>query len=144
MNEAEKIHWSKGLSIGNYKIDRDHRKLLNIYNDLVKISNTKLQRDEFAKVLSGMTDYALLHFKKEELYMHELSYPQIDEHITYHIEYLNIVTGFNIEFNSINPPDQLKILKFIENWWINHIMKIDIEYEKYKSGANITAEYNPF
>jgi hemerythrin-like metal-binding protein len=62
------ISWEK-LSIDNPEIDNEHKRLFEIYNDLVDLIEYKKSREDFAKILSMMTDYSLMHFKKEEKYM---------------------------------------------------------------------------
>ena len=59
------MNWTTELSIGNKNIDEDHRQLIEIYNDLVDFITMNQSREEFAVILSKMTDYTLKHFKKE-------------------------------------------------------------------------------
>ena len=75
------------LSIGNIDIDNDHMRLLELLQDLFNLTEFNSNREDFAKILSGLTDYALLHFKKEEMYMQEFSYPKLTEHKRSHQKY---------------------------------------------------------
>ncbi len=140
--DIEKIHWEKEFSIGNDGIDHDHKKIIKIYNGIVdSVSKEEVNIDECAKFLSEMTDYALSHFKKEESYMQQFSYPKFKEHKHYHMEYLYEVSLFNLAFSDLRRPDPLKVLKFLREWWTNHIQNIDREYEEYRQQVHIEAHY---
>ena len=86
----------------------------------------------FAEILSKLTDYTLEHFKHEEEYMKMLNYPKYKEHKKDHKEFILQVATFNTNLLSATPPKPEEILIFVKNWWINHILKVDIEYEEWR------------
>ena len=143
MNLKKNI-WRNELSIGNVNIDNDHKKLLEVYRDLVDLIELNRSREEFAKILSKMTDYTLKHFKKEEAYMQEFVYPKLEEHKKYHSDYTYKVAMYNVDLFSNNPPEPKEIIKFLEKWWENHIMNNDVDYENYKEKILSDAEYSTF
>ena len=65
MDKTKKMTLWDQISIGNPEIDLDHKELFEIYNDLVDLIEFKKSRDEFAGILSKMTNYSLMHFKKK-------------------------------------------------------------------------------
>lgn len=144
MNSFEKIHWSEGLSMGNDYVDKDHRKLLKIYNDLVDLIEHNKSREEFSKILSEMTDYSLMHFKKEEEYMMEFNYPSLNEHKQFHMDYIYRVSMFNIELSRFSTTDPGEVIQFLEDWWVNHILEKDSSYENYRKSINSSANYKRF
>ena len=115
-----------------------------MYNDLVDLIEQNKNREEFAKILSKMTDYVLKHFKQEELYMQELSYPKLTEHQQYHRDYAYKVAMYNVDSLSANPPDPKEILEFLEKWWKNHILNVDIDYENYKKKNELDISYRTY
>lgn len=128
--KARKIYWDKTFAIGQKPIDEDHIQILKIYNDLIDIAQGVGNFDEFARVLSDMTTYALKHFEKEEAYMSKMNYPNIESHIEFHRHYIYKVAMFNIHYRIDTEIDE--VLEFIHNWWVHHIQKTDMEYENYK------------
>jgi hemerythrin len=132
MENPEKIIWTNELTIGNPNIDNVHKELLEVYNDLIEYAKSGGKRAEFALILSKMTDYCLIHFKKEEEYMKKLSYPELTNHKNYHRDYIYKVAMFNIDLTGANPPDLNEIIEFLEKWWVYHILKVDLKYEHYK------------
>ena len=133
METTKKVTLRDKIIIGNPEIDNDHRKLLEIYNELVDLIEYKMSRQDFARILTKMTDYSLIHFKKEEKYMEQLSYPNINEHIAFHRDYIYKVAMYNLDLLNENGLNAEDVLKFLKAWWINHIMKIDLLYEKFKN-----------
>lgn len=141
MRLYEKIIWSEELSVGNRYIDHDHRNLLDIYNKLTDLAENGGSRADFAEILSEMTDYARNHFKKEEEYMHRFGFPKLEEHRSLHKKYISEVAGYNMSFVKGIAPDMADVLSFIEKWWVDHILNVDIEYEQYKQGKGAYAVY---
>ncbi len=141
MDTTNKVLIWDRLSIGNPDIDNDHKKLLEIYIDLFDLIEQKKSLEEFAKILSKMTDYSLIHFKREESYMESLAYPNIKEHKDFHKYYIYKVAKYNFDLFRNNPPDPEEILKFIKEWWVNHILKIDSQIENYKKENALNFDY---
>lgn len=141
MNTLEKSLWNEGLSIGNPEIDSVHKQIIELYYDLVDALNFNLGREEFAKILSGMFDYGMNHFKKEEEYMRKFSFPGIEEHIKYHKGYLLKVSLWNSDFLSPDPPNEKEVMKYLATWWIHHIDNVDREYEVFKKKARSIVVY---
>jgi len=75
--------WYEGYEIGVHFIDDDHRRLLNIMQD---IRSAILGEDypECAKLLYKLLDEARAHFKREEEFLAEAGYPGLAEHQKYH------------------------------------------------------------
>ena len=132
MDNLEKIQWTNNLSINNIGIDSDHKKLLEIYNNLIELVEFDKDREEFAKILSEMTDYSLLHFTKEEKYMQEISYPKLAEHKQFHRDFSYKIAMYNANLIGQNPPEPTEIISFLKKWWLNHILRNDSDFEKYK------------
>ena len=141
METTRKVVFWDRLSIGNPDIDKDHKKLLEIYNDLVDLIELKKSREEFAKILTRMTDYSLEHFKKEEKYMEYLSYPKFKEHKDFHKSYIYSVAMYNVDLLGANPPDPEQIIGFLKKWWIHHILQVDLQYETFKKENELDVKY---
>jgi len=138
------MNWNTEMSIGNNNIDKDHKTLIEVYNDLVDLMALNNSREKFAVILSKMTDYTLKHFKKEEAYMEQFNFPDLKEHREYHNEYTLKVAMYNFDLLGPNPPDPQEIIEFLEKWWRNHILNIDRQYENYKKEFGWDAKYTAF
>lgn len=137
----KRMIWTNELSIGNINIDSEHKKLISVIDDLVDLVELNGSREKFAEILSKMTDYVLIHLRKEEKYMMKLGYPKLKEHIQYHRDYNYKVAVYNIELLGSNPPDPKEIIEYLEEWWENHILNFDMDYEKYKNSIGSDVKY---
>ena len=141
MKYCEKIIWNKELSIGNMMIDSVHKRLIDIYNEMIEFIQSEHNREDFAIILSKMTDYSLMHFKREEEYMNKMGYPALIDHRNDHKDYIYKVAMYNIDLASSIPPELDEVAAFIEKWWIHHILEIDTLYEKYKVESHSDVKY---
>ena len=133
--------WTSELSIGNLNIDNEHQKLIGIINDLVDLVVLDGSREKFAEILSNLTDYVLIHLKKEEKYMKKIGYPKLKEHIQEHRDYSYKIAMYNIDLIGSNPPNPKEIIEYLKNWWKDHILNNDMDYEKYKNNIESDAKY---
>jgi hemerythrin len=133
--------WNESLSIGNKDVDDDHKKLIEIINNLIDLIELNLDRKEFARILSKMTDYSLTHFKREEAYMQKFCFPELSTHQKHHMKYIYKVSIYNDALLSHNPPDPKEIVDFLKAWWENHILKEDSGYEIYKKKLDSPVNY---
>lgn len=138
----ESIDWKDEFSIGNADIDEDHKEIVEIFNEMIVLSVHGKNRDECARLLTKMTNYALSHFKKEENYMQRFSYPKIENHRRQHMEYIYKVSMFNLVFFGSEEFEPYEILKFLRDWWTNHIQKTDRDYENYKRSIQSEVRYD--
>jgi len=115
-----------------------------VYDDLVDLIELDGNREEFAKILSKMTDYVFKHLKKEEIYMKEFGYPKLTEHKQYHSDYNHKVAMYNFDLLGRNPPNPKVIMEYLEKWWKNHILNCDMDYENYKNSIESDARYRTF
>ena len=141
MENLEKLIWIEEFSVDNTNIDTVHKSLIDIYNNLIEYVESKRNLNEFAMILSKMTDYSLVHFKKEEEYMQKMSYPELTEHRRLHKDYIYKVAMYNANLLGINPPEIKEIINFIYIWWVDHILKIDKKYEDYKKEIHSDVKY---
>ena len=143
MENTEKINWEPEFSIGNLNIDNDHRIIVDAYNDIVDILEQNGSRLKLVEVLSVMTDYVQRHFKREELYMKAMNYPRFEEHKKMHRDYIVNVAMLNNEMMTTwkHLDIATQLIHFLKGWWIDHILKKDTEYEKFKESLSEDVNY---
>jgi len=141
MSDISLLRWSDRYSVGNNDIDNDHRRLFEIINLLQEMQNTSDKESRFAEVLSSLFDYSLYHFNREEEYMNQISFNEIEEHKREHKKYIIKISTYNSDFFSSKRPDEATVIEFLTNWWTNHILKSDVKYELFKSQNKSTGEY---
>jgi hemerythrin len=119
--------WREEFSIGDPKIDSQHRQLLEQMrklSDRVR-SGTNL---EVTEILDFLGRYVVEHFHDEERLMQESHYPfreqHVHEHRTFHAYYLKLRA--EIETGSPDPTYiNFRIQLLLVDWLINHTTKTD-------------------
>jgi hemerythrin len=61
--------------------------------------------------------------------MKEAKYPDINQHINLHNEWIK--KSKIIFYESLNNQDTKLLLKFLKDWWMQHISNEDIKYTPY-------------
>jgi hemerythrin len=80
-------------------------------------------------VLNDLTHYAENHFSREEKLLMEQKYPDINAQIEQHKLFLSKINEFKDNFDKGNNAVAVAMLPFLNNWFLNHIMKIDMKYK---------------
>lgn len=131
MDKAGKLILPGDLSLENVESDNDHLVLFDIYNELIAFDKLIWNRNELSIILLKLTEVSLIHFKKEEAYMHYISFPGLELHKIHHNSLASKIARFNVNFFSDNPPVPLEIIQYLKVWLIDHVLHFDNVYERY-------------
>jgi len=83
-----------------------------------------------------LSDYVSYHFVSEELWMMENSYPQYEQHIAEHNNYIKRLQEFQQDYKQGKAETSLEIFTFLRQWLIEHILKTDAAYGRFISTHN--------
>ncbi len=120
------IYWTKDLQTGIERVDEQHKKLVDLINELFEANRNK-DRSLVAHVLDELVDYTVFHFKDEEEMMAEAGYRFLEEHAKVHQRFVDKVAGFQSRFKKGEDiADEL--LAILEDWLIRHIKLNDRGY----------------
>ncbi|MDX9782504.1 MAG: bacteriohemerythrin [Bacteroidales bacterium] len=131
MEKCDTISWSEELSVNEGRIDIQHKEIFEIINRFIYEKELSSRSPRLAELLSKLTDYSLIHFREEEKFMADKSFPGLAEHKKAHKYYTRKVAIFNLNYSTPNPADPDDICAFLKRWWINHILELDFEYKRY-------------
>lgn len=122
------LNWDESLSVKVNSIDLQHKKLFEMINEFY--DNMKMQsgKDNMAALLSGMKDYAVIHFSMEERLMKMCNYVSLDRHKAEHDKFVETVNDFEERFLSGKLLVTLELTNFLKEWIVNHIMGTDKQY----------------
>lgn len=120
--------WTKKFSVGVKKIDEQHKKLFDIINKAHDIDLEK-DKEEGNKIFNELIEFVRVHFSTEEKYFEKCHYPEAEEHIAEHTEYIRKVLEFksSYEKDTCNCED---VLNFLKKWLENHLKITDMKYVK--------------
>ena len=119
------ITWSDSLSVGNAFIDKDHRRLVEMVNELHDAMTAGHGKDVLGKTLAALIQYTAEHFKREEDEMARINYGQAVAHKQEHKQLVAHVLELQKKFADGNTMLTVAVSKFLKEWLVNHIMKTD-------------------
>jgi hemerythrin len=129
---SQTIEWTASLRTGIANVDADHKKLIDILNQIFIASYAGVSSEMLNKILKELMDYTVYHFDREEKYLDSKNYPLIVEHKSQHEKLKNqlreIISKVN-EANLDNLSDET--YEFLRGWLIDHIQSHDLEYAKF-------------
>jgi hemerythrin len=121
------IHWDEGLVTGIEEIDAEHRLFIQRFKQLSAAIENGEAKELIVDLLAFLADYAQAHFDKEECYMAEYAYPEIEEERLEHHEFTREALKMNKQFLLEGSSRELSIVMIgkLTRWIINHIQKHD-------------------
>ncbi|MDD2895205.1 MAG: bacteriohemerythrin [Aliarcobacter sp.] len=118
--------WKEIYSVGNVEIDREHKKLFDIAQDAFMQVEEKQRNAKIKEVLTELYTYMKTHFKHEEKFMKEITYPLIEEHKVLHH---NIIEKINTFVKQLPTMDESffekELAKIIDIALVHHIIQED-------------------
>lgn len=133
-----RIVWSEKYDVNVKRVNEEHQKLFGMINDLYDAMNIGTGQYIVGNIIDGLVDYTKFHFKTEEDIMIRIAYPDYEKHKFQHDAFVKKVAEFQEKFKKGAILLSLDVLKFLEDWLINHICKMDKAYSTYFNKNGIT------
>lgn len=131
------ITWTADLSVGIASIDEQHKKLVELINLLFDAMRTGKSRAVLDGVFSDLVDYTATHFTYEEELFRRHDYGEIDGHRALHRVLTDKVLAYKAEFDAGRISISIDLLKFLEDWLVEHIKKTDKRYGAFLSARGV-------
>jgi hemerythrin-like metal-binding protein len=128
MAESVFFKWTERMSVGSVEIDQQHKKLVNMLNELYQAFIEKEHKEKIGSILDQLIDYTRVHFNTEEKYFTLFNYANKDKHIAEHQVFRKKVDEFIIKYKKNNGSLTYDVMNFLRNWLNNHIMDSDQQY----------------
>lgn len=125
------IAWNEDLSVQIESIDEQHQKLIAMLNELFTALKNDEEKAYLQKLLQGLADYTVEHFRDEEKLMQDKGYPEYAEHKTQHEGFVTKVSEFKEKFEAGEEMLAVEVLDFISDWIYSHIMGVDQKYSAF-------------
>jgi hemerythrin len=122
------IQWSERLSVGLASIDSQHRKLVDLINDLYDAMMKGEGKTHTGPILKELIRYTHEHFADEEAGMQKAGYPDLAHHKELHRELTRQVEEFEARFEKGEVTLSISMLKFLNEWLTGHIIGVDKLY----------------
>jgi hemerythrin len=120
------IEWTDRLSVSVSTIDADHKRLVQMANELYDAMKSGKGKDTLGKILDGLVSYTRTHFAREESYMSLHDYPQAAEHRAQHADFVKKVGDVKAKFDAGESSVlSMQVLNFLAEWLAKHIQGSD-------------------
>lgn len=125
-SDAELFEWNDSYLINVGQMDDEHQILVNKINILVDSLNGEKPEQMLPK-FNDMCDYTVEHFTHEEEFMRSFDYEEYDAHKKIHDNLLSLLRSHEEDIRN-GSVDKQKLVAFLKNWLISHIMGVDTKY----------------
>jgi hemerythrin len=123
------LEWSEDYSVGIPELDIQHRQLMELASELIRVVNLGESVKPDPAIIEKMAEYAERHLQREELVLRVRGYPDYLEHKAEHDAYRRKIVALRAQ------PDRrdlgVRIANFLNEWWKSHILISDQEYARY-------------
>ena len=120
--------WRQDFSIGIPEMDEQHKKWIEIINELHESLTSVLNTDVLSKTFQDVIDYTVYHFTEEEKLMQKIDYPDFLNHKALHLNFTGKINKLKDEFLLGEVVLQTEIMTILKDWLTEHIKNMDIEY----------------
>jgi hemerythrin-like metal-binding protein len=122
MKHAE---WTDEFSIGHELIDSQHKRLLDLVNDVADAVEGAYDQEATGVALRRLCDYTVDHFATEEDLMDMDAYAYYDQHMSEHMECTTKALEFLQAYTSGEQVDMRAFVQFVSKWICEHILGTD-------------------
>lgn len=111
-------------------IDDEHKTLFDIIGKVHTTIETELVHDKFdaiMDILDELKQYTCVHFSDEEKYMRQIGYDGLAQQQILHQNFIDKLNELDLDDVDDNQEAYLyDFLEFLQNWLVNHILKVDM------------------
>ncbi|MFC1844247.1 bacteriohemerythrin [Thermodesulfobacteriota bacterium] len=124
------IEWKKEYSVNVRKIDKQHKKIISILNDILNSDfQEKPQKKE--KIIGDLINYIKTHFSTEEEYLREHNYPNYHAHKLEHEKFTVKICEYQKDYLLNKTLPVTNLFNFVWDWFAEHVLVTDKKYQLY-------------
>ena len=132
------VNWTREMATGLRSIDDDHRMLLDILNGLQSDAAESGAERRVGAALGALARYVDQHFAREERFLAQAGYPDLEEHAAAHERMTRHVhdtwAAWQADPGSADPGD---LCTMLQDWLVRHIMGTDMQYVPFLKGERV-------
>ena len=131
------IKWRPEYSCYDKTIDEQHKKLIDMINEMNELSlyDDHVDRyDSIMEIFSGLKDYTVYHFGYEEKMFKEHDYDDFNTKIQVieHKSFVNKIESIDLyELDEKQSETISDVLDFLSKWLDHHILQIDKKFGEF-------------
>ena len=137
LSDKKFIEWKDEYSVGLDSIDQQHKKLVNLINQLTTAVDYSTGEEFEREALAELVDYTKTHFTYEEGLMEDNGYPDFEAHRAQHREMIAEVEAVLAEYEEDHDAAMRHACGYLKDWLINHINGTDKQYSSFLIGKGV-------
>jgi len=122
------ITWGPKLEVGIKIIDKQHRGLIDLINELHQAMTEDRTMEVMTKIFGELVKYTHDHFGYEEGLMKQHGYEEYEEHRQEHMVFTDQMDMYRDGFEGGSMKVTANVLEFLRNWLLTHITGTDRGY----------------
>ncbi|HTP64683.1 MAG TPA: bacteriohemerythrin [Geobacteraceae bacterium] len=132
------LSWNDTYSVKIRKFDDQHKKLIDLINQLHDSMLVGKGKDVMGEVLNSLVDYTKTHFTAEETLMRLHNYPDYESHKKEHSMLVMQVLDIQKQLKEGKSPITQAVMFFLREWLQKHIQGNDKKYGPYLNEKGIS------
>lgn len=130
---ANFISWDSSYEVGIEMVDKQHRHLIELMNELYNacLGDRNDLEEKFKDVMKELVEYVMVHFKDEEKIMEKINYPKFKEHKQKHEYFVKEILSAVSAYRNGKQFVPNTFVRFLRDWLFNHILINDKELARY-------------
>ena len=124
------ITWKDSFSVGIPSIDDQHKKLVEMINNLFSEFSKGITDEFLNEIIKELEKYTMYHFSYEEKFMKLYNYAGYKDHKAEHNLFVEKIKNYKETLSKENKKEVIDFLTFLKNWLLKHIMGTDKQYMK--------------
>lgn len=132
------MEWSPAFSVKVKKFDDQHKKLVDLVNQLYDAMKAGEGNTMLGVVLQSLIAYTGSHFADEEKLMQANGYPEYTKHKALHENLVKQVLDLQKKSQAGGGVLTISVMNFLKDWLINHIQGEDKKYGQYFNAKGIS------
>ncbi len=132
------ITWSDNYSVKIKEIDSQHKKLVDLINQLHDKMKEGRGKEAIGAILDELVKYTVYHFSYEESLFTKYSYPEARVHARVHSDLIAQVKVYIKDFQSGKGILPMDLMTFLKKWLVEHISGEDKKYTPFLNSKGIS------
>jgi len=130
------VIWREKMSVGNDRVDRDHRYLICLINTIELALKSDGLTDVVTSTLEQLHFYTKDHFLREETLMLRIDYPKYMDQKKEHELLISKLEEIREKIKSEGEKPSMEsilpeLAELLRNWLLDHVLQDDMEMRPY-------------
>ena len=132
------INWGPKLEIGIVIIDSQHRRLVDLINQLDEAISEGRGTEVVGETLEGLIDYTHTHFRTEQELLKKHNYEDFTLHCREHRIFTDQIEIYRDRLNAGSLRLSGDVMAYMRGWLLTHIGSSDRAYIRTLKDAGVT------